>query len=112
MGAVMGLMYNSVVYAPDACTVNRVAYGHMPQKRWIHVTYYEFHNSFHPSLKFSIERTDTHQNQIPFLDTLLTVQASGAYTTGLYITHCAAQCVCMCVGGGACSCNPPLVFRE
>ena len=49
-------------------------------------SYYEFLNSFHPSLKFSIERTDAaHQNQIPFLDTLLTVQAPGAYTTELYI---------------------------
>ena len=48
--------------------------------------YYEFLNSFHRSLKFSIERTDNSpQKQIPFLDTLLTVEPTGKYTTELYI---------------------------
>ncbi|XP_043217474.1 uncharacterized protein LOC122379376 [Amphibalanus amphitrite] len=53
--------------------------------------YIQFINSFHPCLKFSFERTDlSSQRQIPFLDTLITVEPSGAYTTELYVKPSAA----------------------
>ena len=40
--------------------------------------YFQFLNSFHPALKFTIERTDKTLNKsIPFLDTLITVQDDG-----------------------------------
>ena len=56
--------------------------------------YFNFINSFHPDLKFSIERSDqSSQRQIPFLDTLLTVNPSGAYTTELYIKPMAAPII-------------------
>ena len=56
--------------------------------------YLQFMNSFHPSLTFSIERSDlSPKNQIPFLDTLLTVQPSGAYITELYIKPTAAPII-------------------
>ena len=56
--------------------------------------YFKFINEFHPSIKFSIERSDQSENhQIPFLDTLLTVQPSGKYTTELYIKPMAAPII-------------------
>ena len=56
--------------------------------------YFNFINSFHPDLKFSIERSDqSSKSQIPFLDTLLTVHPSGAYTTELYIKPMAAPII-------------------
>ena len=56
--------------------------------------YFDFINSFHPALKFSIERSDkSPQNQIPFLDTLLTVQPSGIYKTELYVKPMAAPII-------------------
>ena len=57
-------------------------------------SYFDFLNSFHPALKFSIERTDrSPRHQIPFLDTLLTVHSSGIYTTELYIKPMAAPII-------------------
>ena len=56
--------------------------------------YFEFLNSFHPALKFSLERSDKSTgNQIPFLDTLLTVHTSGNFTTELYIKPMAAPII-------------------
>ena len=56
--------------------------------------FFEFINNFHRSLKFTIERTDKSPNsQIPFLDTLLTVQPSGKFTTELYIKPMAAPII-------------------
>ena len=56
--------------------------------------YFSFINSFHPDLKFSIERSDqSSQRQIPFLDTLLTVHPSGAYITELFIKPMAAPII-------------------
>ena len=43
-------------------------------------------NSFHPSLKFTAERSDHSDNkQIPFLDTLVKLEENGSLTTELYI---------------------------
>ena len=56
--------------------------------------YFEFLNSFHPALKFSIDRSDkTPGHQIPFLDTLLTVDPAGGFTTELYIKPMAAPII-------------------
>ena len=53
--------------------------------------FFYFINNLHKSLKFTIERTDTSpHNQIPFLDTLLTILPSGIFTTKLYIKPMAA----------------------
>ena len=47
--------------------------------------YHEFVNSFHPSLKFSIESTTPNQiSTLPYLDTLITVAPSGEYSTELF----------------------------
>ena len=56
--------------------------------------YFEFLNSFHPALKFKIERSDrTPKHQIPFLDTLLTVDPSGTFMTELYVKPMAAPII-------------------
>ena len=56
--------------------------------------YFRFLNSFHPALKFTIERTDRTPNRcIPFLDTLITVQEDGTYSTELYIKPMAAPII-------------------
>ena len=56
--------------------------------------YFHFLNSFHPALKFTIERTDkTPNSSIPFLDTLITVQDNDTYTTELYIKPMAAPII-------------------
>ena len=56
--------------------------------------FFHFINHFHKSLKFTIERTDTNPyNQIPFLDTLLTIRPSGIFTTELYIKPMAAPII-------------------
>ena len=56
--------------------------------------YFRFLNSFHPALKFTIERTDrTPDRCIPFLDTLITVQENGSYSTELYIKPMAAPII-------------------
>ena len=56
--------------------------------------YFEFINSFHPALKFSIDRSDrTPGHQIPFLDTLLTVDPAGGFTTELYMKPMAAPII-------------------
>ena len=56
--------------------------------------YFQFLNGFHPALKFTIERTDrTPNGSIPFLDTLITVQDDGKYTTELYIKPMAAPII-------------------
>ena len=54
----------------------------------------DFMNNFHPSLKFTIERSDNNdENQVPFLDTLLTVHRNGKFTTELYIKPMAANII-------------------
>ena len=56
--------------------------------------YHHFVNSFHPSLKFSLERTDPNQNSsVPFLDTLITVSPTGRYSTELYFKPMAAPII-------------------
>ena len=56
--------------------------------------FFKFINNFHKSLKFTIERTDKNPlNQISFLDTLLTVQPNGNFTTELYIKPMAAPLI-------------------
>ena len=56
--------------------------------------YFRFLNDFHPALKFTIERTDkTCSRSIPFLDTTITVQRDGTYSTELYIKPMAAPII-------------------
>ena len=56
--------------------------------------YHRFVNSFHPSLKFSLDRTDPSQNSsVPFLDTLITVSPSGQFTTELYFKPMASPII-------------------
>ena len=51
-------------------------------------------NSFHPSLKFSLEKTDPHQNStVPFLDTLITLTPTGQYSTELYFKPMASPII-------------------
>ena len=46
-----------------------------------------------PTIKFTIERSDAadHQEQIPFLDILISVRSDGQYSTQLYIKPVAAS---------------------
>ena len=56
--------------------------------------YFRFLNDFHPALKFTIERTDKSTSRsIPFLDTNITVQEDGTYSTELYIKPMAAPII-------------------
>ena len=56
--------------------------------------YYDFMNSFHPSLKFSMVKTNpTKITSVPFLDTLITVEPSGQYETELYFKPTAAPII-------------------
>ena len=56
--------------------------------------YHTFVNSFHPSLKFSLEKTDPCQiSSVPFLDTLVTVSPSGKYITELYFKPTASPII-------------------
>ena len=54
----------------------------------------DYLNSFHETLKFTIERSDySDKRQIPFLDTLVTLEENGALTTELYIKPMAAPII-------------------
>ena len=56
--------------------------------------YFQFLNEFHPALKFTIERTDKTQNRcIPYLDTMISVQEDGTYSTELFIKPMAAPII-------------------
>ena len=56
--------------------------------------YFKFINDFHPALRFTIERTDKTQHKcIPYLDTIITVQEDGTYSTELYIKPMAAPII-------------------
>ena len=56
--------------------------------------YFQFLNGFHPALRFSIDRSDrSPKHQMPFLDTLLTVDPSGKFMTELYIKPMAAPII-------------------
>ena len=51
-------------------------------------------NNFHPSLKFSVERSDhSDKRQIPFLDTLITLEKNGTLTTELYLKPMASPII-------------------
>ena len=58
-------------------------------------TYFEYVNSVHPTIKFTIERSDTAETsgQLPFLDTLIKVSPDGHFTTELYIKPVAAPII-------------------
>jgi len=58
-------------------------------------SYFEYVNTIHPTIKFTIERSDTvnHPGQIPFLDTLIRVHPDGRYNTQLYIKPVAASII-------------------
>ena len=56
--------------------------------------FFEYLNNFHPSLKFSIERSDqTDKKQIPFLDTIVKIEDNGSLTTELYIKPMASDII-------------------
>jgi len=56
--------------------------------------YHQFINSFHPSLKFSLEKTNANQNSsVPFLDTRITVTPAGQYSTELYFKPMASPII-------------------
>ena len=56
--------------------------------------YHQFVNSFHPSLEFSLEKTNPNQNSsVAFLDTLITVSPTGQYETELYFKPMAAPII-------------------
>ena len=56
--------------------------------------FFDHLNSFHPSLKFSIERSDQSEiKQVPFLDTLITLNENGSLTTELYIKPMASPII-------------------
>ena len=56
---------------------------------------FEYLNTVHPTIKFTIERSDTAEprRQIPFLDTIISVRPDGQYTTQLYIKPIAASII-------------------
>jgi hypothetical protein len=58
-------------------------------------SFFEYVNTVHPTIKFTIERSDTadHIGQIPFLDTLISVRPDGHYTTQLYVKPVAAPII-------------------
>jgi len=57
-------------------------------------TFFDFLNNFHPSLKFTIERSDhSDKKQIPFLDTLIKLEENGSLTTELYIKPMASPII-------------------
>ena len=58
-------------------------------------SFFEYVNSIHPTIKFTIERSDTgnHEGQIPFLDTMIRVHPDGSYSTQLYIKPVAASII-------------------
>ena len=57
--------------------------------------YFEFVNTLHPTIKFTIERSDSVNlsGQLPFLDTLIKVSPDGHYTTELYMKPVAAPII-------------------
>ena len=57
--------------------------------------YFEYVNTVHPTIKFTMERSDSAEptGQIPYLDTLLSVSSDGHYTTQLYIKPVAASII-------------------
>ena len=56
--------------------------------------YHKFVNSVHPSLKFTLEKTNPNQiSSVPFLDTLVTVSPSGHYETELYFKPMASPII-------------------
>ena len=56
--------------------------------------YHHFVNSFHPCLKFTLEKTDASQiSSVPFLDTLITVSPTGQYGTELYFKPMASPII-------------------
>ena len=57
--------------------------------------YFDYVNTIHPTITFTIERSDTYEppGQLPFLDTLIRVDPSGHFTTELYIKPVAAPII-------------------
>ena len=58
-------------------------------------SYFDYVNTVHPTIKFTIERSDAsdHQGQIPFLDTVITVRPDGHFSTELFIKPAAASII-------------------
>ena len=75
--------------------------------------YFQFLNSFHPALKFTIDRTDrTQNNSIPFLDTRITVHDNGTYTTELYIKPMTAPIIMHYTSAHPIQCKRSVLYSQ
>ena len=75
--------------------------------------YFQFLNSFHPALKFTIERTDrTEGRGIPFLDIFITVQEDGTYNTELYIKPMAAPIIIHYTSAHPIQCKRSVLYSQ
>ena len=75
--------------------------------------YFKFLNDFHPALKFTIERTDrVSSGCIPFLDTNITVQQDGSYSTELYIKPMAAPIIIHFSSAHPIQCKRSVLFSQ
>ena len=64
---------------------------------WTHgesslTSYLTYLNSVHPNIKFTMERSDV-TGMLPFLDTVITVNSNGSYSTELYFKPMAAPII-------------------
>ena len=64
---------------------------------WVHglkslLDFYEQINSYHPKIKFTLEHT-YYSGTLSFLDTMITVNPDGTYTTELFIKPMAAPII-------------------
>ena len=75
--------------------------------------YFTFLNSFHPALKFTIERTDkVNGGYIPFLDTTISVQQDGTYSTELYIKPMAAPIIIHFTSAHPMQCKHSVLYSQ
>ena len=75
--------------------------------------YFTFLNNFHPALKFTIERTDRVSSRcIPFLDTSISVQHDGTYSTELYIKPMASPIIIHYTSAHPMQCKRSVLYSQ
>ena len=85
---------------------------------WMHGSekldeYFKFLNNFHPALRFTIERTDkTSSKSIPFLDTTISVQEGGTYSTELYIKPMTAPIIIHFTSAHPIQCKRSVLYSQ
>ena len=94
MGAVEGLFLSS----PRAQPTVYMRYIDDVFGVWSHGAdklddYVNFINGIHPAIQFTVERSDAGDGKLAFLDTLITVQSDGTYSTELYYKPMAAPII-------------------